>query len=247
MYHSISDEIENSVHPYYRINTSQDAFARHMAILSEQGYSVVHLNELKSCFEKNRLTDKFAVITFDDGYHDFYTKAFPVLQKCNFPATVFLPTNFIGNVKDKLKGKCHLTWDQVAYLSDRGICFGSHTVTHPELINLCIDDLEREVRKSKTAIEDKLNKAVDTFSYPFRFPEANTTFINILSCLLQRHGYHCGVTTRIGTTSAKDDKYFMKRIPINSSDDILLLRAKLEGGYDWLYTVQRKYKRIRSG
>ena len=139
-----------------------------------------------------------------------------------------------------------MTWDEVRQLSREGINFGSHTVTHPELISLRHEDLEYEVRQSKETIEDKLNKPVDTFSYPFRFPDGNKTFIKNLRNLLQKLGYHYGVSTRIGITSKRDDIYFMKRIPVNSGDDIPLFQAKLEGGYDWLYRAQHTYKKIRS-
>ena len=138
-----------------------------------------------------------------------------------------------------------MTWHEVRQLSREGIIFGSHTVTHPDLIRLRHKDLEYEVGQSKETIEDKLNKPVDTFSYPFRFPDENKTFIKNLRNLLQKHEYHHGVSTRIGTTSIKDDTYFMRRIPINSGDDIPLFRAKLQGGYNWLHNPQYLYKILR--
>jgi peptidoglycan/xylan/chitin deacetylase (PgdA/CDA1 family) len=218
-----------------------------MRFLSENDYSVVNLKDLENYLDtNNKSTAKFAVITFDDGYHDFYTRAFPILQEYRFPATVFLPTDFIGNKKKKLTGKEHLTWDQVSELSDRGICFGSHTVTHPELISLRQEVVEYELRQSKETIKDKLNKPVDTFSYPFRFPEADKVFVNILRELLQRYDYKFGVSTRIGTTSISDDLYFMKRLPINSRDDISFFRAKLEGGYNWIHGLQYLLKILRT-
>ncbi|MDP1817569.1 MAG: polysaccharide deacetylase family protein, partial [Leadbetterella sp.] len=138
--------------------------------------------------------------------------------------------------------KKHLTWNQIAELSDKGISFGSHTVTHPDLSSLNSNDLEYEIRQSKETIEDKIGKSIDTFSYPFKFPDKKKAFINHLRTLLQKYGYHYGVSTRVGTTSKEDDRYFMKRIPANSGDDILLFRAKLEGGYDWLFPLQKLRK-----
>ena len=247
MYHSISDDRENEGHPYYHINTSPAVFAEQMRFISDNDYSVVDLKDLENCFDhNNELAAKCVVITFDDGYRDFYTKAFPILHEYNFPATVFLPTEFIGNKKKKLTGKEHLTWSQVSELSDQGISFGSHTVTHPELISLRDEDLEYEIKQSKETIEEKLGKSIDTFSYPFKFPEDNKTFIINLRNLLQKHGYHTGVSTRIGTTSKGDDIYSMKRIPVNSDDDILFFKAKLEGAYDWLNIPQYLIKRIRT-
>jgi peptidoglycan/xylan/chitin deacetylase (PgdA/CDA1 family) len=265
MYHSISDDKESASHPYYHINTSPAVFAEHMRFLFENGYSVVDLKDLKNYFDTDgplpldggnsppscfplsagRMGGNYAVITFDDGYRDFYTNAFPILQKYHLPATVFLPTDFIGNKKNKLRGKEHLTWSQVSELSASGISFGSHTVTHPELRSLSLKDVEYEIRESKKAIEDNLGKTVDTFSYPFKFPEEKKALIKDLRNLLQKHGYRQGVSTRIGTTNTKDDLYFRKRIPTNSGDDIVFFQEKLQGEYDWIYSVQKLLKMLK--
>ena len=176
---------------------------------------------------------------------DFYTNAFPILQKYHFPATVFLPTGFINDNRKTFKGKECLNWAEVRELHDKGVSFGSHTVTHPALSSLSIKDAEYEIRQSKKTIEDNLGKTIDTFSYPFKFPDEKRAFIKDLRNLLQKHGYHQGVSTRIGITYENDDLYFRKRIPINSQDDLLLFKAKLEGGYDWLYNVQRLFKMLK--
>ncbi len=246
MFHSISDDKESATHPYYHINTSPAIFAEQMRFLSENGYSVVDFHEIENCLgTNNKLTRKFAVITFDDGYGDFYTNAFPILQKYHFPATVFLPTDFVGNKKNKLRGKEHLTWNQVSELAACGISFGSHTVTHPELRSQNNKNVEYEIRQSKKVIENNLGKSIDTFSYPFKFPDANKIFIKDIRDILQKYGYHSGVSTRIGTTNKNDDIFFRKRVPINSQDDLMLFKEKLEGGYNWLYNIQKFSKAIR--
>lgn len=241
MYHSISDDEENT-HYYYRLKTSTKIFEEHMKFLNDNKYSVIGLQDILKYYSSVQDMTKYVVITFDDGYDDFYTEAFPILQEHDFSATVFLPTDFIGNKKLRLKGKEHLDWSQVSELSDIGISFGSHTVTHPELSSLRNEDIEYELMQSKKTIEDKLGKSIDTFSYPYKFPGTNKAFITLLRKMLRKNGYNLGVSTRIGTTSKKDDQYFMKRIPISSDDDISLFKAKIEGGYDWLYKVQHLSK-----
>ena len=246
MYHSIANDDESGVHPYYRISTSPGAFSEQMSFLSRNDYHVADLKDLNRLLNEGWQNKKYAVLTFDDGYDDFHTMAFPILAEHHFPATVFLPTAFIGSSNERFPGKKHLTWDQVSWLSDRGINFGSHTATHPRLVSLGSEEIEHEIKHSKQIIANKLGKAIDAFSYPFKFPDANTRFKELLRNLLKKNGYTCGVTTRIGLTSRKDDRFFMKRIPANSCDDIPLFRAKLEGGYDWLYKVQCTYKKYRS-
>ena len=276
MYHSISNDAEDDIHPYYRINTSPDIFAKHIKFLHENNYKVIgldqavkmlkssdtnfsdhqtsrplareiHVNEQRSGFyqvNKSNTPQKYVVITFDDGYQDFYIEAFPVLQNYGYTATVFLPTGFIDN-RTSLKGKTHLDWNEILELSRNGIAFGSHTVTHPQLKLLKKEDIEFEIRQSKETIENNLGKPVESFSYPFAFPEEDKEFTRHLRGILQKYGYKHGVSTRIGMTSKKDDTYFMKRIPVNSCDDILFFEAKIEGEYDWLYKAQLLFKKVK--
>lgn len=246
MYHNISDSKEKAAHPYYLTNTSPEIFARQLDFLHENGYSVIGLQDvIKHLKSTEKIRNKYVVITFDDGYRDFYTNAFPILKKYGFSATVFLPTVFISDRELKLKGKEHLSWDEVQKLRSNGITFGSHTATHPQLQSLSEADVEHELSRSKETIEDKLGEEIDSFSYPFAFPEGDKRFTERLKKVLRRNGYKYGVSTRIGTTSNKDDIYFMKRIPVNSCDDIALFKAKLEGGYDWLHRPQYIFKSFK--
>lgn len=282
MYHSISNDNESKVHPYYRINTSPDIFAKHMKFLHENSYKVIDLEQAEKMLkspdikfpdnrnnngnrqtqvtklpqqalapntlnEPNKLSkEKFVVITFDDGYRDFYTEAFPILQKYGYTATVFLPTAFIDNQKTKLKGKEHLNWDQVIKLSKKGITFGSHTVSHPQLKNLSKGDIHFELIHSKLRIEQEIGREVNAFSYPYKFPEDDKYFKKYLNDdVLIKFGYESCLTTNIGTVSEKDDLFSLKRIPVNSCDDLSLFEAKLAGGYNWLSKVQLLFKKLR--
>lgn len=248
MYHSISETSEDGIHPYFRINTSPAIFAKHMRFLYENKYNIIPLNTIKTKIESEENADnKYVSITFDDGYRDFYIHAFPILRKFDFSATVFLPTAFIDNKETSLKElKEHLSWNEIQELDRKEISFGSHTVNHPQLKFLNREAIEYEIRQSKKTIEDKLDKSVDLFSYPFAFPEEDRKFTDYLRRTLRKHNYKCGVSTKIGTTSKKDDIYFLKRIPVNSCDDIPFFEAKLKGGYDWLNNVQLAIKLLKS-
>ena len=184
-------------------------------------------------------------ITFDDGYQDFLTNAFPVLEERGFPVSVFLPTEYIGEHTREFKGKRCLTWDQVRRLSRAGVHFGSHTATHPQLYSLPDTNQEEEVRRSKVEIEDRLGVAVDAFSYPFAFPQHDARFRARLRAILESCGYVYGVCTVLGRVRHGDDRFFARRLPVNTLDDARLLRAKLEGGYDWLHGIQYVAKALR--
>lgn len=238
MYHSITDDDEARLHPYYRTATSPVVFKQHMKQLRELGYRTLQMADAVKLLQGGGSTRECAVVTFDDGYADFYRHAFPELNCHGFTATVFLPTAYIGMASAQFKGKDCLTWSEVRELRKYGICFGSHTVTHPQLSALDSRKVKDEIVSSKRMIEDKLGESVDSFSYPFAFPEADKPFIRLLRKHLVDSGYDQGVSTCIGTACSEEDSYFLSRVPMNSLDDIPLFSAKLQGGYNWLRKVQ---------
>lgn len=145
----------------------------------------------------------------------------------------------------KFKGKECLTWAEIRELRKHRIYFGSHTVTHPQLSTLEAQAIKSEVQESKKSIEDNIGECVDSFSYPYAFPEENSTFTKMLRETLIACGYRQGVSTRIGVARPKEERYFLRRLPINSLDDLALFKAKLHGGYDWLHALQYISKSIR--
>jgi hypothetical protein len=94
-------------------------------------------------------------------------------------------------------------------------------------------------------IESELGRGIDSFSYPFAFPEQDAGFIKGYEALLSGCGYRSGVTTIIGAASPMDNRYLLKRLPVNDHDDLRFFQAKLEGGYDWLHAVQKVFKEAR--
>lgn len=247
MYHSIAVDSENGS-KYYRTTTSPTRFAEHMRFLHEHGYTAVGLDDvIQSLGGQSTSVAKFVAITFDDGFASFYTDAFPILNQYGFSASMFLATSYIGTSERRFKNKPCMTWNQVCELSKSGINFGSHTVTHPQLHIIEAADRQWELRESKDSIEQRLGTTVHSFSYPYAFPEQDCAFRRQLVEELTECGYTNGVSTIIGRAASSDNRFFLKRVPINDSDDRELFRAKLEGGYDWLHCVQYATKLVRSG
>lgn len=238
MYHSISDEDEAGVHPYYRTVTTPTVFAAQMESLHRAGFSVIGLAEaIRRCTEPEPPKDS-VVITFDDGFRNFYTDAFPILSRYGFAATMFLPTSYIADGQLSFKGKECLSWGEVRELQTHGIAFGSHTMTHPQLHDCDAKSIKQEVVVSKQMIEQKVGCGVESFSYPYAFPETDASFKVALREELRNAGYENGVCTTLGRLGPADDPFFLKRLPVNSDDDSQLFLAKLAGSYDWLAKPQ---------
>jgi peptidoglycan/xylan/chitin deacetylase (PgdA/CDA1 family) len=247
MFHSVSDDPENGSAPYFKTNTAPNVFRRHMNQLAAEGYKTLDLVEAVGfLFAGRQWPEKSVAITFDDGYRDFHTHAFPALREHGFTATVFLPTAFISNQRRQFKNTDCLTWDEVRELRAAGIGFGSHTVNHLKLLELSFPQIETELVESKQQMEQELGEPVRTFAFPYAFPQANREFVQEFRELLMRARYACCVTTELGRVKIGDDPYLLKRLPVNSLDDEDLLRAKLEGGYDWLAVPQSLAKKVKA-
>jgi peptidoglycan/xylan/chitin deacetylase (PgdA/CDA1 family) len=239
MYHSITEKDEPKMRAYYRTTTSPQAFAAQMEYLCKNQYQTCNLAHAAAFLRSDTgKTVKHVVITFDDGYRDFYEEAFPVLNRFGFTAIVFLPTAYIGEGTLQFKGRDCLTWSEVRELQKYGISFGSHTVTHPQLRSLNEIAIEKEIVNSKRSIEEKTGCAVNSFAYPYAFPQTETEFKKMLRELLLRAQYQSGVCTMVGRAKFNSDPLFMERLPMNSFDDTALFRAKLEGAYDWISKSQ---------
>jgi peptidoglycan/xylan/chitin deacetylase (PgdA/CDA1 family) len=285
MYHSISDDPELGVAPYYRVCTSPRRFAEQIQWLADWGYHGVTLTEglawLRSEEAEKPTTDftdgtdkqshsqpaKLVALTFDDGFRDFYTEAFPVLRRHGFSATMYLPTAFIGaddadrrifaparsslaasrstNTPFSLVRRSCLTWSEVRELATAGIEFGSHTVHHPKLIELSPAEVEAELRDSKATVEHQLGTLCPAFAYPYAFPQHDARFTSRFCALLPDTGYTSGVTTQIGLVNRQSQMYRLPRLPMNSADDRPLLQAKLAGAYDWLAGPQHAFKTLK--
>ena len=248
MYHSISDDAEADVPPYYRLATSPRRFAEQMDWLADSGFRGVSLEEaLAILAEGESGHEAVAAITFDDGFHNFYTEAWPVLQRHEFTATVYLPTGFISTQRKSFRGKECLTWNEVRELRAQGIRFGSHTVNHPKLHELAWNKIGDELKLSQAHLARELAEPIVSFSYPFAFPQEDKPFTKQFAELLRGQGYQSCVTTVVGRVRAQDDGFYLKRLPVNSCDDEALFLAKLRGNYDWLGSAQRfvrQFKRL---
>ncbi len=251
MYHSISDDPEETVAPYFRLATPVGRFRTQMQELSRRGYRIVSLLDLPEHLSADAplTVERIAVITFDDGFRDFLTAAWPVLCEFGFTATVFLPTHYIGDTCQRFMNRDCLSWEDVRSLAREGVTFGSHTVHHPRLVDLSETDLRAELANSRQTLEAHLDGPIRIFAHPYAFPRADSGYVERFRRVAQETGYDLALTTTVGRVRPGDDRLTLRRLPVNSADDPALFRAKLDGAYDWVevpQTVLKRFKRAMS-
>jgi peptidoglycan/xylan/chitin deacetylase (PgdA/CDA1 family) len=243
MYHGINTSTSR-VHPYFEINTSPEMFAQQMEYLYDRGYNPVTLDSAVQMIDSGKVVSKAVVITFDDGFHDFYSAAMPILSRFGFPATMFVVSNFVGSRPHRFGERRVMSWAELREVQANGIQIGSHTATHPILRNLSLDNVEMEIKKSKQDIEQNLGPPITSFSYPYGFPEQAYSFVASVKKFMEEAGYKSGVTTVLGTAGKSSDRLLLPRIPMNTYDDAALFQAKLDSAYDWLRAPQLAYKML---
>ncbi|MEA2021854.1 MAG: polysaccharide deacetylase family protein, partial [Candidatus Caldatribacteriota bacterium] len=178
-YHNFTSDESSS----YRINDNE--FEKQMEYLAVNDYSVISLKELIKGLENGFLPPKPVVITIDDGYKSTYTLAYPILKKYNFPATLFLYTDFIE------KNNYSLTWNEVKKMAQDNIVIGSHTLSHCNLLKCKKNEnyenylarIRKEIFLSKNILENKIGEKVDHFAYPYG------TYSSTIKDLVLQAGY----------------------------------------------------------
>jgi peptidoglycan/xylan/chitin deacetylase (PgdA/CDA1 family) len=115
-----------------------------------------------------------AALTFDDGFLDNLQILAPLLAAEGVPATVFVPTGWLGQTHPYAPQTRVMTADEVLELRSHGVEIGSHTHGHPDLSTLDGDAVLEELRRGKRELEDLLGEPVETLAYPFGRADAGT-------------------------------------------------------------------------
>ncbi|MDT8452442.1 MAG: polysaccharide deacetylase family protein [Gammaproteobacteria bacterium] len=140
-----------------------------MAYLAENDFEVWALPQLLESLRNGEpMPEKVVAITFDDGYESVYSEALPVLQKHDFPFTVFVNTALVG-------GAGYMSWDVLRELADEGVTIANHTVSHPHLVRRLEDEsqeqwqvrIKREMSKPEAVLRSKLGHSPKLLAYPY--------------------------------------------------------------------------------
>ena len=211
MYHSIADD-PSDLH-----SVLPEAFEQHMQFLASKR-AVVPLDQLVAGLRaEGRLPHNAVAITFDDGWDNTYTTAYPILRRYNLPATVFIIPDRVDLEPDRPRsdGRRHMTWDQIRELYHNGISIGAHTLSHRSLTTLALDEVRHELVESKVRLEQQLGQPVRFFAYPFgALRDINRDIVQLVA----ESGYAAAVTSLSGTNGRHTNPYALRRTEIEVVD-----------------------------
>ena len=210
MYHYIRVPPDPATdHLGWGLSTSPDDFRHQMDYLDDHGYHPVTLTDLRAYLGGTQsLPDRPVVLTFDDGYADLYSAAFPVLKEHHFKAVAYIVSGFVGREGENVMP------DQVREMDTNGIEIGAHTVNHVDLTKVHGSDLGSEVKGSKDALETLVGHPVLDFCYPSGRYDAEVVQA------VQSAGYQSATTTQSGAVHSLEDRFSWSRVRVSGSESL---------------------------
>jgi peptidoglycan/xylan/chitin deacetylase (PgdA/CDA1 family) len=210
MYHYISASPSAQDRIRYGLSVPSKRFEAQLKMLYDNGYTTISLRDLYEYLAIGKpLPDKPIILTFDDGYLDNYTNAFPILQKYGMVGTFFVLT---GPADDG--NPAYLTWDMIAEMSSAGMDIQLHSRDHLDMRNRSFDWLVFQIIGGRQSIEGHTGKPVIFMAYPSgKYDAAVLRF-------LRGNNFWVAVTTAPGVTHTLSEPLLWDRVRISGQMDL---------------------------
>lgn len=225
MYHKVLPDYTDD------LTVSVSQLEEHLQFLQSKGYQILPLERLTAFIsEKVELPAKTVFITFDDGYLNNFKYAYPILEKYNTPATIFLPTYFIGQRSNWDKETDDLmSIDQLRSLNPVLISFGLHSHTHQNYKRLGIDEIIDDLQNNMRYFTENGLSFVPAFAYPYGGRPKNKIILHQMKEKMQALGII--IAFRIGNRLNRSfsDVYELQRLDITGNDSLEIFQKKLTG------------------
>lgn len=216
LYHFVGREtLERNGRSISRFNVTRADFEAQLALLQALGYHTLTLGEVAAALDGTiGLPERPVVITFDDGWREQYTVAFPMLQQYGMRATFFVIPSYIGYPR-------FMTWEELKQLRDAGMEIASHGRRHLDLSQASDADAWSEIARSKELIERQLGISVASFAYPYG------AFRKEIPTMLERAGYRIAVGVAATPIQRVKARYYLRRIEVRGSDTLQTFLSRL--------------------
>lgn len=208
MYHSIDDSL-----PPSGMNMTSKKFEEQLQFMLKNSYKFYKISELKNIASAK---GRKAAITFDDGFANNYSQAFPILKKHNIPATIYL--------SPKKPDQEFLSDMQIKEMQESGLIeFGAHTINHINLTDVSDEEAKIEMVESIKYVDEITGVKCKSFAYPYgRYDQRHVYMLRDL-------GIETAVTTKKAISSL-DNRLEIPRLSMNGKMNKLQLIIALSRG-----------------
>lgn len=234
-YHQVAEGIP------LKQGVSPGVFQAQIDYLSRKKYRTIGFGDLADHFHNGHpLPPRAIIISFDDGYQNTFSRAYPILKQVGFMATTFVVSGFIGGEScwegTKEQVVPLMTRENILTMSADGFQFGGHTRTHKKLTALSREEAGNEVALGKKDLEELLQKPVYSFAYPYG--DFNDQVID----LVKNCGFKAARTVHTGNTHRENDLFRLTCVKINGKTPAWKFKYYLTGLYhlDLLWQEWRK-------
>jgi len=193
-------------------------------------YHPVDFNDMRAYFAGTTpLPSRPVVITFDDGYADLYTTAYPILAAHHFKAVAYIVSSFVGQSR-------YVTKEQVLEMDRKGIQIASHTVDHPNLSRASFGSTMYQLVESKRWLEQLVGHPVVDFAYPSGRASA------LVVSALGNAGYDTAVTEQVSLLHSRSDRYMWTRIRVGGGESLADFASSLGASMPSVTVTDRHVK-----
>ncbi len=211
LYHRVTTPVNDPLN----LAVSPENFRDQLKHIQER-FRVISLSELVGGLRKRSVERGTIVITFDDGFRDNLEEALPILEEFKFPASFFLTAGVISKRKrfSWLPEAEVLRPEEVKTLAkSKLVTVGAHSLSHPRLSELSLNDQEKEISESKEILEQLAGKAIDAFAYPYG---RRSDFTEKTVEILRETGFSTGLTTTKAAVVGRTNPYRLPRYTITN-------------------------------
>ena len=227
MYHKIDLTVRDM------LTVSMAQFESHLKYLQEFGYQSITTKELLDFWENKTILPKNPVlITFDDGYVNNLELAYPLLQKYNMTATIFLPTFYLGGTSSWYEGGADLmNYEQLKSMNSKVIEFGLHSHKHPNFKHLALEQMREELLTNQQILTQNSINYTPTLAYPYGGRPKKKEVSKAMKTMFAEIGIKAAfrIGNKINSLNPKD-VFELKRIDIQGNDSFWVFKTKLKKG-----------------
>ncbi|MBC8871104.1 MAG: polysaccharide deacetylase family protein [Planctomycetes bacterium] len=250
-YHRTAHPVSGLPFPLH--NVTPERFRQQISGLLSRGYHVWPLRKVlehRDCGQT--IPRRTIVVTFDDGYHSVYANAWPIMRELNVPATVFVSTVFLDEIKpfpfddwgmaftDRAPAEAFrpLTSTQCREMSADGLIeLGAHTHTHQDFRGRP-EEFRQDLQTSVDILETRFGVRDPTFAFPFGCPFRGFAGQDLVAAAKQTD-VTCGLTTECVLADPASDPFRWGRFNVFPWDTAPTLAGKLAGWYSWAPKVRK--------